>query len=927
MKTIQFVFVILCLPIFIQAQIKIYPGDLNFNALTTQVDFTSVNVNSVAIPQVSANALWDYSNLVTTGDFSVTFQSTADYQLCSSNLKQSSSIDVFGHALPSFKHLQYTYSGLTIEGHEYAPANLSLGNITGNYNDSLYFLGEDWLYTTPESELIFPVQFNDTYSSTNQDTLEFVANIPALGWVNFAFNQITTRSVSYHIIGWGNMILPNPEKQTLDTFEVLLRKKVVLETSTFVDNAGNLLPNSLLSTLGYNQVQTIMTIHHTFYTKGANHYAFEITERGGNIIDAHYNAGVFETLPERIFVNAAAQSGGNGISWASAYTDLSDAIEDAKAGDEIWVVQGTYLPGGENPTVNASFNIPEGVKIYGGFAGTESDLNQRDVINNVTILSGDLEMNDISGNNSINRTDNVHHIMTFDYNITNSTVVDGFTFSSGHCDGSGLIESKGGGAIFSYGSPLLANNTFTNNYAVFGGAICSKSENAAYMLVDNCSFSNNRATNNGGAVCIFSSGGIFENSVFMFNESENYGGGAIAVNDADVEITNCIFQRNKAVAGGAIRLTNLMDTTFLMITGSTFIDNNATTDGGGAIYNSSTSTTMIDDCLFENNYSTLGGAILSLSRATTIIQESQFNDNSTDNFGGAIAVQDVDLSIFSTYFSGNEAVRKGGALFCSNSEVHLMNALITDNKLNNGYVGGAIYNQATDGQTGSLNITNSTIANNQGIVGGIVQDEGANADLTLTLVNTIFSNSYDNYKILNGSPITTSLGGNLSSDLTLQSVLNHISDQNQIDPLFVDAANKNYKLSAISPAVDAGIINNTPVTDIEGILRTAVPDAGAYEYINTVTVDTEPLLVEVGEVTTFPNPATTYTTLKINNEWTGTVNVQVVNMTGAIVSSWEINKYQNLYQEQISTEDLPQGTYQIVVHQLDKKHTVSFMKI
>ncbi len=43
------------------------------------------------------------------------------------------------------------------------------------------------------------------------------------------------------------------------------------------------------------------------------------------------------------YVDASA-AGGDGSSWAQAYTNLQDAIGASSSGDEIWVAQGTYYP-------------------------------------------------------------------------------------------------------------------------------------------------------------------------------------------------------------------------------------------------------------------------------------------------------------------------------------------------------------------------------------------------------------------------------------------------------------------------------------------------------------------------------------------------------------------------------------------------------
>ncbi len=83
------------------------------------------------------------------------------------------------------------------------------------------------------------------------------------------------------------------------------------------------------------------------------------------------------------YVNDDAGGMNNGGSWADAYTDLQSALADANCA-EIWVAAGVYKPGANR---SDTFMLQNGVAVYGGFAGTESLLSERNWTTNPTILS------------------------------------------------------------------------------------------------------------------------------------------------------------------------------------------------------------------------------------------------------------------------------------------------------------------------------------------------------------------------------------------------------------------------------------------------------------------------------------------------------------------------------------------------------------
>ena len=95
------------------------------------------------------------------------------------------------------------------------------------------------------------------------------------------------------------------------------------------------------------------------------------------------------------YVDADAPPPGDGRSWASAFPSLRDAIAAASVSggyvEQIWIAEGVYRPAPPGASTRFSFDVLEGVSLYGGFEGTESSLEERDWTRHVTILSGDLQ--------------------------------------------------------------------------------------------------------------------------------------------------------------------------------------------------------------------------------------------------------------------------------------------------------------------------------------------------------------------------------------------------------------------------------------------------------------------------------------------------------------------------------------------------------
>ncbi|MHC4625132.1 MAG: right-handed parallel beta-helix repeat-containing protein [Planctomycetota bacterium] len=121
--------------------------------------------------------------------------------------------------------------------------------------------------------------------------------------------------------------------------------------------------------------------------------------------------------PPIIYVDANATGYNKGISWEHAYTDLQLALNRTRtSGDsQIWVAAATYKPG---TSAHDTFELVDGVPLYGGFDASETSLDQRDWQTNETILTGD---------------DQVYYVVTA-AQVYQATI-DGFTITKAHYDG------------------------------------------------------------------------------------------------------------------------------------------------------------------------------------------------------------------------------------------------------------------------------------------------------------------------------------------------------------------------------------------------------------------------------------------------------------------------------------------------------------
>lgn len=292
------------------------------------------------------------------------------------------------------------------------------------------------------------------------------------------------------------------------------------------------------------------------------------TADGGVDTSATQTFTIFVT-PARVFVKANATGAGNGTSWTDAYTDLQTALARTTAGCEIWVAAATYKPGtaGDNA---AAFTLKNGVAIYGGFAGTEGSLAERNWKVHPTILSGDL-----NGDATHDDNDAYHVVMA---SAVSSATLDGFTITGGNALGGEHETATGGGMALSSSSLTLSNLIFSDNAAAMGGGMALY--NSSSPTLNNVAFQGNHAVVTGGGMDLNdNSSPTLNNVIFHGNHTDSYGGG-MTLTSSNPILNNVIFSGNHAdeIGGGMV----LVDSAPIL-SNVTFSGNHAVTSGGGML--------------------------------------------------------------------------------------------------------------------------------------------------------------------------------------------------------------------------------------------------------------------------------------------------------------------------------------------------------
>ena len=492
----------------------------------------------------------------------------------------------------------------------------------------------------------------------------------------------------------------------------------------------------------------------------------------------------------QIYVQSSASGNNDGSSWTDAFQHLQDALAAAEAGEEIWVAAGVYYPDeGLNEydnNTNSTFRIKRGVSLFGGFSGHENSIEERDWQQNLTVLSGDINKNDMDPDDDgvissyLDLMEgNATSVLQISY-VEDLVTLDGFTVTAGHAKRSPF--NNGAGFYIVNSSVEVKNCTFIGNYASGrGGAVFNFLCSPTYS---NCSFINNYGLEGGG----------------MFNM------------EAPTHLVNCSFTDNRASTGGGVF---------------------------DRAQPSVTEVSILENCLFKNNSSSSRGGGMSFYQSSAKIFECVFDGNKASSSGGGMYIYSSKPTVKNTTFINNKQTGRdigGGVIDANDSHPVFINCLLANNWSRSG-LGTGIYN--TNSSSTFINTTFSGNTTYADLSNELIYNI-ANRSTNTALINCIIWGNAPGSTIFNGNTNSTATisyslieGAGGSENWSLAGVRDGGGNIDE-NPQFSNSGNGNFSLLSSSPAIDAGAVSHVPEginTDLAGNqrIRGKSVDMGALE--------------------------------------------------------------------------------------------------
>ncbi len=565
-----------------------------------------------------------------------------------------------------------------------------------------------------------------------------------------------------------------------------------------------------------------------------------------------------------IYVDSSNVSSGSGSSWASAYTSFQQALEAAQPGQQIWVAKGTYVPSkdysGNVPSdlKKTTFTLRKGVKIYGGFVGTETSISQRNWRSNKSVLSG---FHGPKQSEVVVRGDS----------IDSTASLDGFyiTKSKGN---SSLI--RGGGIFLRYSNMTLSNLVIHQNEAYCGGGIGMQYSSPTVVNVhiyDNNILSTNN--DSGGGVFVEQGHPNLINCLIVQNTSPAAGGG-IACRNASPVLHNVTISGNIApgfpVSGGMRNVSNTQALASLPLVYNSIIE--------GGIHNSIYSQPKFSNCI--GVWGRIGGidTVMGIDGGSNLDTSVYYTDSANGNYIAAHCSPNIDEG-------SNQYLPKDFLdLDYDGDTTELLPVdLFGRPRVQNGIVDMGAFEGASSSDTVE---TKLCYGDTLSVAGNIITRQGVSL---LSFPRTGLCDSLVYYDVQ--SPIDPQITVNASNKTLTASISNAKYQWYDCTNAFALPGDTNQIFSPWVPSSYSVIITENGCTDTS-------------ECVNVTQVGL-PEMGDVFKINVFPNPSSGLYTLEFSEAYTD-VQIQVMDISGKIIYQQNSNSTGTIL---LNISDSPAGLY------------------
>jgi predicted outer membrane repeat protein len=330
-----------------------------------------------------------------------------------------------------------------------------------------------------------------------------------------------------------------------------------------------------------------------------------------------------EDAPPILFVDLQASGANDGNSWTDAFRDLQEALNIARYApdvEQIWVATGTYTPAAPLGDRTATFELINGVAIYGGFPSGGGEWEDRDPNTNETILSGDLNGNDQA---DANNDDNSYHVVTGS-GTDGTAVIDGFTITAGNATGP-ATHNSGGGMYNEFGSPSVTSCEFRGNSAGFSGGMYNYSGSP---IVTSCTFHGNSADAWGGGMYNYLSSATLSDCIFSGNSAGGFidrYGGAMCCSSSNITLTDVTFASGNIPDAVWMGYGSVQVNGTVQIVDSNWVGNNLELNGDGTLQIQSGVTLYLDNCQVRCDIAGPGNIFVAFGKELIIEQDATIN--------------------------------------------------------------------------------------------------------------------------------------------------------------------------------------------------------------------------------------------------------------------------------------------------------------